>query len=168
MKITAEHISLRAPNGSDLPLLLAWRQDPEIMQYLPSAPKRPTWEDQVKFWKSAISLGYFRQMVHLTLPDMVDGHLSRPVGEVHYYRNQGEIGLLIGEKALWGQGVGRIALRKYIEDLQKGEFLPEQELWAMIHPRNLRSQRLFMSLGFEEKGEGRNRQVKFVWKGFPK
>ena len=43
-------LTLRDVTERDLPLLLAWRQDREVMRYLPSAPTRMSWEVEWAWW----------------------------------------------------------------------------------------------------------------------
>ena len=61
-----------------LPLLLAWRQDKEIMQYLPTPPVRPTWEQQVAWYRN---LKGYQRMIE---------YEGRPVGIVHYHNEAGD------------------------------------------------------------------------------
>ena len=97
---------------------------------------------------------------------------SRPrnVGLTHCDPDTGETGLLIGEKTLWGQGVGRVALEKTLRMVSSPgwEALSKKTgpIWAVVHPENVASCRLFESLNFVAAGEGRNEQIKYVWQGW--
>ena len=131
----------------DLPLLLAWRQDREVMSYLPSAPVSPTWENHTAWWR-----GRKDRSDWMVILSSLDGS-NRPVGTTHYNWDTGEVGILIGEKVLWGKGVGREALRKTLD------WIGAKNCWAVIHPDNIASQRVFGNNGFVWDDEmGRNGQ----------
>ena len=109
MTVKPEQIKLSRLGMGELELVLAWRNDPEVMRYLPSAQRPLTWEDHLAWYERyepyhgvAIRQDW---MIELT----ESGH-DRGVGVVHYITYTSEIGLIVGEKTLWGQGVGRIAL----------------------------------------------------------
>ena len=165
MGVSPERVRLRPLMAEDLPLLLAWRQDSEVMRHMPSAPEAPAWEDQVATWKDSRGVaGTWRYMV-LVEGDQGDPLQERPVGTTHLHMD-GEVGVIIGEKQLWGQGVASAALRETL--LVREVFGQDRgRPWAVIHPDNKRSRRLFEGLGFVPAGPGRNGQTKYVWAGFP-
>ncbi len=136
---------LRSVEREDLPLLLAWRADREVMQYLPSAPMSPTWEEQLAWWKTVTH----RRTWMLDIWDSDNG--MRPVGEVHVDTETHEVGLLIGEKSSWGKGLGHVALMALLQRMVDLN-ISLLTLWAAIHPENTRSQRLFASVGFVKTG----------------
>lgn len=135
--------SLRPARLGDLELLFAWRQDREIMKYLTAAPKRPTWTEHWEWWKS-------RQDRLDWMVVIDDGEVERSVGTVHYNLATGEIGLIIGEKTLWGQNVGYWALKVVLGDIQVRKDVEKHKVWAQIHWENVHSQGLFTRLGFEQ------------------
>src|SRR3990172_6795651 len=105
----AWEVELRPVDEGDQPLLLAWRQDREVMRHLPSAPREPTWEMQWKWWSGRKD----RDDWMIIVPG--DGSApARPVGTVHYDRAAHELGIIIGEKSTWGKGLATEVLRKVV------------------------------------------------------
>lgn len=63
----------------------------------------------------------------------------------------GELGIAIGESALWGQGVGAAACQLMLAHAFEQLDLPE--VTAEVHAPNTRSRRLMNKLGFTEIGQ---------------
>ena len=155
-------LTLRDVTERDLPLLLAWRQDREVMQYLPSAPTRMSWEAEWAWWVGRrnrldrmVEGAYWRVDAPDYYTDTPGRTALRPIGVEHYAREPGEVGLLMGERALWGRGLGKRALGMFLEELTD-----EPRIWAAVHPKNEPSLALFHSLGFRDAGEERNGQIR--------
>ena len=155
-------LTLRDVTERDLPLLLAWRQDREVMRYLPSAPTRMSWEVEWAWWVGRrnrldrMVVGeYWRTSAPDYYPDPPGRTATRPIGVVHYDRETGEVGILMGERSLWGLGLGKQALGMLLEEL-----VGEPRIWALVHPANEASLALFQHAGFKLVGEGRNGQLR--------
>ena len=159
-RVTRHQVRLGLVRPEDLPLLFAWRSDREIMRFLPSAPKKPSWEEHCDWYYHQGSTTFYRM---IWLGDSRNS--ERPVGVLHLSAD-GEVGILVGEKGLWGRGLGKVALAKFVEEIQSNRQFPLY-LWAAIHPENLRSRRLFEGLNFRwsRSEEARNGQLKYVWRG---
>jgi RimJ/RimL family protein N-acetyltransferase len=164
----------------DLPLFMAWRSDPDVVRYMPTAAaERLAWDAQMRWWKNSWDpTAYWTVTVG---PPMEDPDLLafkeptgrrgrygfRPVGTVHYDRKTHETGVMIGEKSLWGKGVGKAAmglgLRKTVELVAPANAL--DEIWTVVHPDNIASRRMFESLGYalDENEQGRNGQLFYRW-----
>ena len=168
MPVNPEQVSLRPMRDQDLELVLAWRNDPEVMRYLPSAVRPLLWSHHVDWWRETPN-GPANRMDGMV---MFDDRATRPraVGTTHYSKDTGEMGILVGEKTLWGQGVATVALEKMLRHVidvaerREEEFLGP--IWALVHPKNIASRRLFESLNFVAAGEGRNGQIKYLWQGW--
>lgn len=163
-------VRLRMVLSTDLPLLLAWRSDREIMQYLPSAKIRPTWDEQMVWWNTRLStVQYWMAEIETflkgrTIPQRI--RAWRPVGDVHYDGATGEIGLIVGEKSLWRLGVGEAMLRLALDAIDDTPSQTRRNIWALIHSKNVASQRLFSGMGFVCSGErGRNSQLVYNYRG---
>jgi RimJ/RimL family protein N-acetyltransferase len=138
-------VVLRRLAEEDLPLLLAWSRIPEIWKFLPTSRRKEklTWEKHHAWFHNRKARSDF----------IID--IGRPVGVIHVDYEQDfypEIGLYIGEPDLWGQGIGKKALQQILERC------PDPVAYAVIHPKNKRSIRLFTSLGFHRVGKARNGQ----------
>lgn len=143
-------VKLKPVRRDDFPLLLAWAHISEIWTYLPTSrsSEKLTWESHNQWWSVRKDRVDWMILVNF-------GHGKRPVGMVHvegFNTEKPEIGLYIGEVALWGKGIGEQAIRLAI----KATHLPS--LWAVIHPKNINSIRLFHKVGFIKVGGARDEQ----------
>ena len=151
-------ISIRPINEDDLELLFAWRSDLEVIMYMPSLPRVPTWEEHMRWWKRGAEH-------HDWMVSMSDQDGVRRVGQTHFWPSTGEIGLIIGDKSTWGKGIGTEALKITIDYPIIQDYLKEHDfIWTVAHPENERSQRLFTRVGFVKVGEGRNGQVRLEYR----
>ena len=83
---------------------------------------------------------------------------GRRVGVVHLDRRTHEVGIIIGEKGIWGHGIATSALRLAVSE-------SSGPTWAIIHPQNIGSQRAFMKAGFERVGiTSRSRHGQEKWR----
>ena len=158
-------LTLRRVVATDLPILLAWRSDPEITRYLPTSREELlTWADQAKWYKTVGITDYWTA----TMSHSREWG-PRPIGLAHWHAKTGEIGLLIGEKTLWHQGVGRAVLSLALRNATiLCQPLVMSDVWAVIHPENEASLRLFETLGFipgwrPGDDEGRSGQLVYRW-----
>jgi len=145
--------TLRKAKEADLELMLAWAQVPQYWQYLPSSRKgeRLVWESHYSWWKSR------EDRVDWII--IYDDKQTRPraVGVVHVANLDTvhpEVGLYIADEDIWGRSIGRGALELVLDKSKK----VYDRLWAVIHPDNKRSIRLFTGLGFKEIGSAREGQ----------
>lgn len=123
-------LNLRPANVTDLELILAWRSDEKIYRHFRSQSEPLNWEDHVSWFASRDPQ---RQ-------DWIIEYQGRRVGSVNATPDN-EIGIFIGEKSLWGEGVGTTALKKACDELNK-------PITAEIHEDNTASQILFENVGF--------------------
>ena len=157
---TEYQIELRGVLYHDLALILAWRSDREIMRYLPSAPEKPTWEEHEEYWRKVDHRDWIIDQVlgcYLLAP-------HRAVGTVHIIPSTCEVGIIIGAKSLWGKGIGTKALTLMLERVKEYK-IAQKPVWAVIHPENIASQRVFTKAGFMNTHEpARNGQERWVLK----
>jgi len=144
-----QRVSLRKVRSWDLPLMLAWANNSKIWEYLPTSRKGEnlTWEDHYSWWRSRTG---DRQDWMIMV--RWEGFSYRPVGVVHVTELQSEVpevGLYIGETTLWGQGIGKEALRLLLSGFRNSR----PKVRAVIHPHNKRSVALFTGLGFVKTGK---------------
>jgi len=151
------NVNLREIRDTDLPLLLAWAHIKEIWTYLPTFRQNEnlTWENHWEWWK--IREGRIDFMIEVNTED----YGFRPVGVVIVNLKSQELGIYIGEVNLWGKEIGKKALATAM-DFMKTHYKWDY-FWAVIHPKNKRSRRLFQSLGFQKTGPGRSGQNKYEY-----
>jgi len=147
-------VTLKPLKDSELELLFAWRKIPEIWKYLPSYDVEGlTWPQHYAWFHSTRG----SRVDWVVFVD--DGYTKkRAVGSTHVDlldTNSPEVGIFIVDKSVWGKGVGYRALKWTVDEvIRKGH----RELFAVIHPDNLRSIRLFQKAKFIRVGEARNGQ----------
>jgi len=105
---------LREATDADMTLVLSWRNNPLIWgeTYTQRAPI--SWRAHKTWWKS-------RQDHKSFMVVLVEDDYARDVGVIHISPLQywsPEIGIIIGEVSLWGQGVGTEAFRLALEWLK--------------------------------------------------
>jgi RimJ/RimL family protein N-acetyltransferase len=83
---------------------------------------------------------------------VVEGRLVGYVqlAEIDQVQQRAKIGLLIGEKELWGRGIGSTALRLMLDYAFTGEGL--ERVSAEVYAFNERSLRLMERVGFQREG----------------
>ena len=123
------------------------------MQYLPTPPERPTWEEHEEWFLKEMPKAHVYAVV---------AYKERPVGTFHCNQD-GEIGIIIGEKSLWGRGIASDVLEAALVGLKALPATQDLKLYAVIHPENIASQHVFASNVFVKSGrEARNGQEEWV------
>lgn len=152
--------SIRPVIFSDLPVMLAWGQNPLLWEHLPSSRKEETltWEKHLAWFESRDPNKRQDWMIFSGLSVEPVGVIHRVVDQPWRTRSQSfpEVGLYIGDYTLWGQGIAKDALDQVIKKSMEEGF---GGLHAVIHPKNKRSIRLFTAAGFiKTNKKGRNKQ----------
>ncbi len=154
-------VTIRPIEVTDLPIMLAWGQNSEIWKYMPTSRRgeKLTWEKHHEWFVKRTSRADF-----MIIAKGTHDAWARAVGVVHVTNSQHpapEVGLYIGETTLWGQGIGKRALSLVLDIL----FISHsaQKVYAVIHPRNKRSVKLFTSAGFKKVGKARHGQGLYLF-----
>jgi len=153
---TEKRLLLRDANDSDLPLLLAWRNNPLIWEGTYTQRDPLLWEDHVTWWKKKLS--NHRSFMVL----FVNETEIRPVGVLHispldYWSP--EIGIIIGEVSLWDTGVGTEAFRLGCEWLKEQGYK-----WTSttVLKSNKRAIRMLEKLNFKYTCEARKGELRYA------
>lgn len=153
-------VSLREATEADLPLMLAWRNNPLIWKgfYTQSRANRHlSWDEHQSWWRSRKNWRIFIVQVAYDL-------YQRPVGVVSFGQLDHwapEIGFYL-DISVWGQGIGKEAVRQGLEWLKNQGFTGCQ---TTVLESNEASIRLMKGLGFEILGPAREGEL-FVLKRF--
>lgn len=132
----------------DYELIMAWRSDPDIYKGFFSQDKPLTWEEHASWLNSRrnwleLMIWYNGRRVGVVT-----------VGQLDHWSP--EIGYFVGEKSLWGKGIGKEAVSEVLEHL-KG--IGKEYCHTTVLKHNERSLRLLKSLGFTESMEAREGEV---------
>jgi RimJ/RimL family protein N-acetyltransferase len=146
-----KRIRLRGVEKEDIPRFVEWMNDPEVIEGLLIYWPMSTADEQRWFERLAD-----REMVEKPLSiDMREGEGWRHIGSCGFHNiewNNGmaEIGISIGEKSVWNQGLGTetVALM-----LQVGfETLNLNRVYLRVHSNNKRAIRSYEKCGFVHEG----------------
>jgi RimJ/RimL family protein N-acetyltransferase len=154
--ITEGKIRLRAPERSDLPNFVRWMNDPEVtaglLVVLPLSAV-----DEEKWFENMQNRPQTEHPLVIETPD-ADGRWL-PVGNSGFHNldmrvRSAEVGLVIGEKEYWNQGLGSAVMRLL---LRHGfETLNLNRIYLHVFANNPRAIRCYEKVGFVH--EGRLRQ----------
>jgi len=158
MFLKGERIGLRHPQKESIDSYLAWMNDLDVLQYLLRV--RPMGREEEEEWFANLSKRP-DDLVFEIVP--LEGGL--PIGSCGLHRisssnRSAELGIVIGDKSLWGKGYGREAMEilcRYGFDV-----LNLNRIGLNVYEYNVRGIRCYERVGF--KHEGRRRAARF-WKG---
>lgn len=142
---------LREMTKADLPLLLAWRNNPLIWSGTYTQRKPIEWNDHKAWWLSRNQDHYSFMVI------LFEDNCAREVGVLHislldYWSP--EIGIIIGEVSLWNKGVGTEAFRLGCEWVKDKGY----EWTSTTAPKvNKPMIKVLEKLGFEYIGEARSK-----------
>lgn len=144
-KESLTNIKLRKATEDDLPLMMAWRSNPDIYQGFYIQKKPLEWGEHLAWFRTRNS--NWRTLIVL--------YEERPVGVITIEQLDHwspEIGYYIGETSLWGKGVGTEAVKLTL-DIIRG--YGKEYVRADILDSNSRSIGIVTTLGFERLGSTR-------------
>ena len=154
--IYGERTRLRALTTADLPMLVEWRNDPEVKALLGGWSFPVSLEAEQGWFEEARKT---RSTQRLAIEVLADGRYIGNIGlyDIDWKERKAEYGILIGDKAAWGQGYGQDASTALLEYAFLELNLNRVFLRVLaLHERAIR---LYEKLGFRE--EGRLRQDVF-------
>lgn len=156
--IVGKRVRLRALEQEDLPRFVRWFNDPEVIRGLDTVhPMRL--EDEEDWYGSLIERDEAERPLSI---DVLDDDRWVHVGSCNFndldWRvRKTELGILIGEKRYWDQGIGTEAMRLMLT--HAFDSLNLNRVYLQVFAHNERAIHLYSKLGFQE--EGRLRQDHF-------
>ena len=156
--LKGNRIKLVAPRKAFIPTFTQWLNDQDLLQYL-IMYKPMTLEAEEKWYESMINRDdeIFFSIMKIADKDHPDakaqliGNLSIRIDAKN---RVGNIGIMIGEKSVWGQGYGTEALKLLIEYAFNNLNLQRVEL--EVFSSNPRAQHCYEKVGFRKEGVRRN------------
>ena len=154
--IYGELVRLRAITTADLPMLVGWRNDPEIKGLLGGWSFPASLEAEQEWFAKARQDQSTQRLAIEVLEDF------RYVGNIGLYDidwkdRKAEYGILIGDKSAWGRGYGLDASNALLSYAFRELNLHRVSLKVLAQHR--RAIRLYEKIGFRE--EGRLREDTF-------
>lgn len=152
--VRGERVYLRASERSDIPLFVRWLNDAETASYLSMrAPMSVAMEEQ---WFIRMLESQGKDAYHFVICRLED---DTPIGTIGLFRvdtvnGSAGIGISIGAKELWGQGLGTDAMLALL-DFGFGQLRLER-MWLEVHDYNVRARRSYEKCGFVLEGTERH------------
>jgi RimJ/RimL family protein N-acetyltransferase len=152
--IRGERVFLRAGERSDLASFVRWLSDAETSSFLSMrAPMSLAMEEQ---WFTHMLEQQGKSAYHFVMCRLDDGRPFGTIGlfDIDYVNGSAGIGIAIGEKSLWGQGLGTDAMNALL-DFGFGQLRLER-LWLEVYEYNPRGRRSYEKSGFVLEGTVRH------------
>jgi len=152
--IRGERVYLRPGERSDIPNFVRWLSDGETTSFLSMrAPMSVAMEEK---WFDDMLTHQGKDAYHFVICMLED---DRPIGTmalfgIDYVNGHAGIGISIGEKALWGRGLGTDAMFAIL-DFGFG-MLRLERLWLEVYDFNKRARRSYDKCGFVLEGVERH------------
>lgn len=145
--LVGEKVRIRAMEASDMEAVLRWMNDPEIVRSL--GTRLPISRDEQEEWYQRTIKDKSKKKMIIETPD------GQAVGQVSLmnidWRNRSaEVGITIGEKDCWGQGLAADAMITVMRFAFYEWNL--HRIWLEVVEYNERAIRLYERLGFVRDG----------------
>ena len=148
--IRGERIFLRPAEKADVPIFVRWFADAEMVSLLGGrAPFSEAMEEQ---WFNRMVENQGKDHYHFVMCRIEDG---QPIGTISLMRvdevnGSAGVGISIGEKPLWGKGLGTDAMNALL-DFGFGQLRLER-IWLDVYDFNKRAKRSYEKSGFVVEG----------------
>jgi RimJ/RimL family protein N-acetyltransferase len=152
--VRGERVWLRPSERSDIELFVRWFGDADTVSFL--ALRAPMSRAMEERWFERMLERHGNDMYHFVICLLED---DRPIGtigleEIDHANGSSAVGIMIGEKALWGRGLGTDAMNAIV-DFAFGELRLER-VWLQVYDYNERGRRSYEKAGFRVEGRSRH------------
>jgi RimJ/RimL family protein N-acetyltransferase len=152
--VRGERVYLRGSERSDIPNFVRWFNDSENQSYI--SMRAPMTVAEEEAWFEDMIKRQGKSDYHFVMCLIED---DRPIGtlglfDINYVNGTAGIGISIGEKELWGQGLGTDAMNALL-DFGFGQLRLER-LWLEVYDYNARARRSYEKCGFTLEGTERH------------
>jgi RimJ/RimL family protein N-acetyltransferase len=156
--LRGERVYLRSPERTDIPIFVRWFNDAELTATL--AMRAPMSVPMEEAWFEGMVKSQGVDNYHFTICLLAD---ERPIGTCNLFavdklNGNAGIGISIGEKSLWDQGLGTEAMLALL-DFGFGMVRLER-LWLDVYDFNERARRSYEKCGFVLEGVQRRAMFK--------
>lgn len=145
-----EKVRLREYRKEDVPMALAYMNDPEVKRLLvPGIPFLYTLEDELK-WYDGISA--MNDRYNFAMETLDTGHYIGGLGlnAVDWKNSIAVVGIFIGDKAYWGKGYGTDAMKVLIRFIF--EQMNIRKIKLNVYAFNERAVKSYEKCGFVTEG----------------
>ena len=154
--MTGSQVSLRSLTGEDAVAFVPWVNDPEVTRTLAvgaavmDKQAEQAWIERTNASESAVLFGIVVQET-----DRLIGSVG--LSQIDFRHRSASLGMLIGEKSMWGKGYGteatRLVVRHAFEELRLNR------VQLQVYEYNLRGIRVYEKVGFRREGVLRQEHV---------
>lgn len=127
---------------------VAWLNDPDVVRYTDERHRRHTAATCAAYFRSFNGTSNYLWAIELADPPR--GHIGNVNAYIDSRNKLADVGILIGEKDLWGQGYGREAWSAVCDYLLNGAHLRKVTAQTLAVNRSMMS--LMLAAGMEEDG----------------
>ena len=152
--IYGEKTRLRRIEREDIPTFVRWFSDPEVREYLMINRPISTAEEEKWFERKLVE-----EDSEIFAIETADGtHIGNiELMDIDSHHRHAELGIVIGEKAYWGQGYGSDAIHTLLHfGFQEMNL---HRIYLRVYEDNARGIRAYEKCGFRH--EGRLREANF-------
>ncbi|WP_335870077.1 GNAT family N-acetyltransferase [Bacillus sp. 2205SS5-2] len=135
----------------DLPAMIAWYDNEQMMRYLDALPFRPKSKSDVRKWTEETSDKIYRFSIRLNETNEIIGYIE--LDGILWTHRTTWISIAIGDDQYWGAGYGAEALQCMLSYAFQELNLHRVQLTVFSY--NQRAISLYQSLGFQKEGEFR-------------
>lgn len=148
MYLTGQKVKIRNLKRPDLPLLVKWKNDPEIADLVRGGPINTSFEIENRRFDRGLNEHDTVRLIVETIDGKPIGFIS--VSEIDKENQKAEIGMLIGERDFWGQGYGSDSLITLLMHLFVE--LGFNRIGLEVFEYNTRAKRAYEKIGFKVEG----------------
>ena len=143
--IVTRHLTLTSPSSDSVPKVVGWLNDPETMRYSENRHRKHSVDlQQIHI---LMMTGSPHRYMEIRYGDALIGTISARVDE---HNSVADVGILIGEKKVWGKGYGTEAWQAFCDYLL-GSGVRKIEAGAMAI--NFGMINIFRKTGMHEEGK---------------
>lgn len=158
MELKGKRIKIRPIEKEDLPIVIKWWNDSEVMYYADDNPMPHKTLNQLIEEYEKEKNEWAKYMERFVI-ETKDGKL---IGDILYHSYRSDIksaifGIFIGEKDCWGKGYGTEATRLFLKYLFENKGL--HKVWLTVSDFNQRAIRCFEKCGFRRDGILRDQAI---------
>lgn len=149
------NVTLRPLELDDIDTLYIWECDSELEILAGWGPKRSRTAFRERYEKRITEPEDDLAMLGIEVDNRLIGYVQLAL--IDEVERRAAMGLLIGDKLLWGRGIGTTALRLWLDYAFTVRSL--ERVFAETYSFNVRSQRLLERVGFQREGILRQHEI---------
>lgn len=148
MKHIGDKVVVRNITRADIPLLVKWKNDPELADLVRGGPINTNFEIESRRFSRGLDDHDSLRLIIETFTGKPIGFIS--LGDIDRENRKAEVGMLIGEKDYWDKGFGTDGLRVLLKHLFFE--LDFNRVGLEVFEYNHRAKRAYEKIGFKVEG----------------